>query len=199
MAHTRIRLHRNGFGAALAAALTAAFVMLLPQSAQAAERPPIRYSTGLDDAPIYEIRSSDSGRCMDIAGESKEPGTRIQAFDCKGGLHQRFTFHQLNMVSWSFNIGTWGGAQCLKEQSSPFGPTTLVQGPRDNDCAVFNWVERDSASATRWELVSTRGLCVQDSGRREALTLASCTYGSTNGPTFWMPRYAGTHDFPAGT
>ncbi|MFF9984541.1 RICIN domain-containing protein [Streptomyces erythrochromogenes] len=198
MAHTRIRLRRNGFGAALAAALTAAFVMLLPQSAQAAQRPSIRYTEGPDNAAIYEIRSADSGRCMDITGESKQPYTHIQAFDCKGGLHQRFTFHRLNLISSSFTIGTWGGTQCLKEDNT-FGPTTLLQEPAGSGsaCAVFNWVERDSASASRWELVGPRNLCVRDMGRRERLTLDHCTYGSTNGPTFWTPRYAGTHDFPA--
>ncbi|WP_137990961.1 RICIN domain-containing protein [Streptomyces vilmorinianum] len=176
------------FGSGVIAALTALFVMLLPASAQAAENPTIRYSTTPYYAPIYEVRAGYSWKCLDIRGESTSVGAIIQTFDCKGALHQRFTFHSVG--NGNFVIGTWGGARCLGLKSGgAYSGTYLIQTDGWN-CATFTWVFQGGEKGDHWEFQELgSGQCLHDTGRRSPVTLGACNVSGVPWPTIWVPRF----------
>ncbi|MEV6954525.1 RICIN domain-containing protein [Streptomyces sp. NPDC051183] len=176
------------FGSGVIAALTALFVMLLPASAQAAENPTIRYSTTPYNAPIYEIRAGYSWQCLDVRGGTTNAGAIIQRYDCKGALHQRFTFHSLG--NGNFAIGTFGGARCLGAQGgSAYQGVSLIQTDGWG-CATFTWVFQGGEKGDHWEIKEVgTGLCLNDTGRRSPVVFGACGTSGVPWPTIWVPRF----------
>ncbi|MEU6759216.1 RICIN domain-containing protein [Streptomyces sp. NPDC046685] len=181
-------------GSEVIAALTALFVMLLPSSAQAAENPTIRYSTTPYNAPIYEVRAGYSWQCLDIRGESTSAGAIIQRYDCKGALHQRFTFH--SMGNGTFWIGTWGGAYCLGAQGGAvYKGASLIQA-NGWGCATFTWIFQGGEKGDHWEIQEVgTGLCLNDTGRRSPVVFGACNVSGVPWPTIWVPRFDRYHNY----
>jgi len=174
-------VHRVGILGTLASLL----VLLIPGTADAAD-PPIRYTSWINNAAIYEMRASYSWQCMDVRGESQNPGAVIQRFDCKGRLHQRFYF-MASGTPGLFHIGVYGKYCIGAQNASTADNTPIVLGHCQGPGQHFRWVDRGN---NHWEIVeAASGKCLHDTGRRSAVQLRTCGNITEPYPSLWTPIY----------
>jgi len=72
----------------------------------------------------YSIKSTNSGKCMDVPGGSPQTGLQMQQFDCHGGDNQL----------WSFSVPFSDGRLEIKNKQTGLclkagGPSVAVNGP----------------------------------------------------------------------
>ncbi|WP_330309772.1 MULTISPECIES: non-reducing end alpha-L-arabinofuranosidase family hydrolase [unclassified Streptomyces] len=92
--------------AAAVAALAALAALLVASPAQA--------------ATTSDLRSVDSGRCLDVSGFSQTDGANVQIWDCHGGINQRWTLTDSNQL-------TVYGNKCLDVRGGATAAGTPVQ------------------------------------------------------------------------
>lgn len=56
-----------------------------------------------DGNDVWRIRSEFSGKCMDVAWASYQPGARVIQYTCHGGLNQQFISRRVDMTG----SGNW--------------------------------------------------------------------------------------------
>ncbi|MCP2259815.1 Ricin-type beta-trefoil lectin domain-containing protein [Streptoalloteichus tenebrarius] len=188
------------FGGVAARAVLAVVTGLLglavlgtPASAATAQsNPNVRYTTSFRNAAIHEIRASYTWKCLDIRGESTNPGAVVQTYDCKGKLHQRFAFLPVSNDGL-FSIVVFGrycigGANGATHDGAP-----VVTAPCTGPSQFFRWVDRGS---NHWEIVeASSGRCLQDNGPRAQVTLRDCPPVQEPYPSLWTAIYDRQFDY----
>jgi hypothetical protein len=144
------------FAAAVAAMVTLA-AMLVANPAQA--------------ATTSDVRSVDSGRCLDVSGFSQTDGAKVQIWDCHGGINQQWTLTDSNQL-------TVYGNKCLDVRGGATTSGTPVQIWTCNGSDNQQW--RVNSDGT---IVGVRsGLCLDVSGwgktNGTAVQIWSCTGGN---------------------
>ncbi len=72
------------------------------------------------------LADRNSGRCLDVLGESRDRGTPLAIYDCHGRANQRFTYPAVGETGEIRVYGAEGGALCLDAQGGSDADGTPV-------------------------------------------------------------------------
>jgi glucose/arabinose dehydrogenase len=98
--------------------------------------------------------STASGRCLDIAKGSQEPGTPAIIFDCHGGPNQKWEFTAAG------ELRTFDGTRCLDIKGGSTQPQAIVQSYTCHGGANQKWTHR----ADKTIINPQSGLCLTVKG-----------------------------------
>ncbi|WP_309115370.1 PHB depolymerase family esterase [Saccharothrix sp.] len=127
---------------------------------------------GLDNgggsAPVAApLRSASGNKCLDVAGQSTSPGTRVQLWDCHGGANQQWTA----TAAGELTVYTGDSRRCLDAEA---GGTTA-------GTPVIIWTCHGGANQ-KWRVntdgtITGQSLCLEPAGTANGsqVRLATCT------------------------
>ncbi|MCX4857963.1 non-reducing end alpha-L-arabinofuranosidase family hydrolase [Streptomyces canus] len=185
-------MHRRSFSLRRPSAVLAAAVAALAALAALLVASPAQAATTSD------VRSVDSGRCLDVDGFSQTDGANVHIWDCHGGINQQWTLTDSNQLTVygnkcldARNGGTTAGTPVqiwtctgTENQQWRVNPDGTIVGVRSGLCLeVSGW---GKANGTEVRLWSCHGGANQKwtglSGTSNACALPSTYRWTSTGP-----------------
>ncbi|WP_405010005.1 glycoside hydrolase family 27 protein [Kitasatospora sp. NBC_01539] len=110
--------------------------------------------TGSSTGTTHPLISASSQRCLDAEGDSTEPGTKIEIWDCHGSANQAVTLTAVG------ELRLYNGSQCIDAYDKGTDPGTVVQLWTCNGGANQQWRLNPDGTVTGVQ----SGLCLDVKG-----------------------------------